>query len=373
MSELGSRTSLNSPDFEWAPRRSQETFYGEFKPRVKILGFGGTIAMAPDVDGVLKPAKTVTELVQQVPNLSEMADVRLEQVLNKDSTNITPNNWRLLARKIEDAQNGRSDGVIVTHGTDTMAYTAGAVALALGTGLRIPVVFTGAQLPFVTPGSDARFNLENAMRTVLEAKKENIAEVMITFSDKVLRAARAIKISEANFTAFDSPAIPPLASITATGIKFQDFAIRKDWHRPLNVKPEFSRQIFTAEVVPGLDPNFLLQVIRMPACKGLLLKSLGAGNVPSEGSYSLLHVIKEATKKNIPVLVATKFVGGNTHMEMYEPGKKALDMGAIPTGDMTDVMAQVKLMWLLGRSHQPHKDLGELKDKIATNYVGEIT
>ncbi len=88
-----------------------------------------------------------------------------------------------------------------------------------------------------------------------------------------------------------------------------------------------------------------MEVLKSGKCQGLLLKSLGAGNVPSEDEYSLLPVIQAAQTYHVPVLISTKFVGGNTHMDMYEPGKLALEAGAIPTGDMTDVMAQVKFMW----------------------------
>lgn len=343
--------------------------------RIKILGAGGTIAMAPNEVGTLRPALSIDEIVSQVPTLRDMAAIKLEQLVSKDSTNINPHHWKRIARRIEDAQNAGYHGVLVTHGTDTMPYTAGAVALAMGRGLKIPVVFTGAQLPFTSPGTDARFNLENAMRTILEAEKLDIAEVMITFSDKVLRGVRAIKTSEAKFDAFDSPALPPLAKITATGINFQDFALTKNSSEQLKVRPEFTRFIFAVDVVPGLDPKILMNIISLSNCKGIVLKSLGSGNVPSEGAYSLLPVIKEAVKRNIPVLVATKFVGGHTRMEMYEPGKKALDFGAIPTGDMTDVMAQVKLMWLLtNRDRWTSKlTLRELSQQINSDHIGEIT
>ena len=103
----------------------------------------------------------------------------------------------------------------------------------------------------------------------------------------------------------------------------------------------------------------------------MLLKSLGAGNVPSENEYSLLPVIREAVHVlKIPVLVSAKFIGRQTHMDIYEPGKLALKAGAIPTGDLTDVMAQVKFMWLLAQGHQSQE---ELKRAINTSVVGEIT
>ena len=326
--------------------------------------------MVPDASGVLKPAKGIEEIIAIVPSLKEMADVSFQELERRDSTNINPSHWAKLALKVQEVHD-QVDGVIVTHGTDTMAYTSGAVALALGRGLKIPVIFTGSQLPLVAHGTDARFNLENAMKAMLQACEEKIAEVMIVFSDSVLRSGRAIKISEAKFPAFDSPAFPHLARIDATGVHFIPEAFKVKKKTAFEVKPQFQRGILAIDLVPGLEPEILLEILRSGKCRGLLLKSLGAGNVPSEEEYSLLPVIIEAVRTlGVPVLVSTKFIGGQTHMDIYEPGKMALDAGAIPTGDMTDVMAQVKFMWTLGQGHQSRNDL---RRAILTNIVGEIT
>lgn len=349
--------------------------------RVLIIGFGGTIAMVRDEQGVLKPAKGIKEIVAQVPSLKEMADVDCRQLESRDSTNIHATQWRELARHLHDWQATRYDGFIVTHGTDTMAYTAGAVALSLGRSLQKPIVFTGAQLPFVDSGTDARFNLENSMKTVVEASNQSIVEVMITFSDKVFRAARTIKTSEARFQAFDSPAFPPLAMITATGVEFHSSALRREQVMIHDLgyftdRNRFERGVLTVDLVPGLEPDTLSHILRYGRVRGLLLKSLGAGNVPSEGKFSLIPVIQMAVERlNIPVLVVTKYAGGNTRMGMYEPGMKALEAGAISTGDMTDVLAQVKLMWLLGQMERKsrHISMDELRDKVQTNYIGEIS
>ncbi len=335
-----------------------------------ILGFGGTIAMVPDSEGTLKPAKSVDEIVNIVPSLKEMADISFLELERKDSTNINPDHWTKLASKILEIHE-QYNGIIVTHGTDTMAYTAGALSLALGRGLDVPIVFTGSQLPLVTYGTDARFNLENSVKTIIEACKHHIAEVMIVFSDRVLRANRAIKISESKFPAFDSPVFPYLATITAIGVQFipQAFTIQEG--TPIEMKPHFQRGILAAEVVPGLEPGLLLEVLKSGKCRGLLLKSLGAGNVPSEEEYSLLPVIQAATQTyKVPVLISTKFVGGNTHMDIYEPGRLAMEAGAIPTGDMTDVIAQVKFMWALAQGFRSSQDLSQVLKK---SFVGEVS
>ena len=341
------------------------------KKKVVILGFGGTIAMVPNAGGILEPAKSVEEIIQLVPYLGEMADVEFCEMERRDSTNINPSHWQKLVYKILDLHNGSVDAILVTHGTDTMAYTAGAVALALGPGLKIPIIFTGSQLPLMSVGTDAKFNLENSMKVILQAIEEKIAEVMIVFSDSVLRASRAMKSHEAKFRAFDSPAFPDLGLIDAVGVHFIPGIRKVDEAIGLDIKPHFQRGIMAIDLVPGLEPGHIMKFLEAGGCQGLLFKSLGAGNVPDEDEYSLIPVIKAAVNKfKIPVLVSTKFVGGNTHMDIYGPGKAALDAGAIPTRDMTDVMAQVKFMWALAQGIRSHEDLTKI---INTNIIGEVT
>lgn len=349
--------------------------------RIIILGMGGTITMGRDPSGVLKPMGRLEDILFSIPWVKRpMVENPLEEQVafrelkNLDSTNITPSHWAKLAFEIAEIH-GQYDGVIVTHGTDTMPYTAGAVALVLGRQLQIPVVFTGAQLPLWAPGTDARTNLDRALETIHTACDQDICEVMIVFGNRVLRACRAIKVSEADFQAFDSPAVLPLGRITARGVEFAPHArkvqVTDRWEQreALHVYPEFDRQVLTVEVVPGLSPDLLSSLIQSWDCHGLLLKSLGAGNVPSEGKYSLLPVIREAIANKVPVLISTKFIGGKTWV-CYESAKLARDAGAIHTGDLTDVMAQVKLMWALGKGI---RSCGDLMREINADVVGEIT
>jgi L-asparaginase len=340
------------------------------KRKVIIIGFGGTIVMVPDKKGVLKPAKNVEEIFAIVPSLKKMADVTFHVLENRDSTNINPGHWSKLAWCVGGVHD-KVDGIIITHGTDTMAYTASALSLALGRGLKVPIVFTGSQLPLIAHGTDAKFNLENSMKTLLTACDEGIAEVMIVFGDRVLRANRSIKTSQAKFLAFDSPAFPRLAKIDAVGIHFIESALKINKKSILNIKADFQKGILSIDVILGLEPRILLGILRSRKCKGLLLKSPGAGNVPNEGEYSLLPVIREAVDKlKIPVLISTKFIDTNMHLDIHPLSKMALDAGAISTGDLTNVMAQVKFMWALA---QDPKSLHDLKKIIYTDFVGEIT
>ncbi len=340
------------------------------KNKIIILGCGGTIAMIHDEHtGALRPAKTINEIVEMVPKVKDIVDVELEQLWNIDSTELTPNNWSVLTTKIADLLE-RYDGVVVTHGTDTMAYSATAVSLGLGRGLKKPVVFTGSQLPLMAFRTDAVANLEEAVNAVNLAINQHIAEVMIVFDRFVFRGNRTVKISEARFGAFNSPAFPALAESTAVGLSFIPESLKADDNEKMDLKPNFNSDILTIELTPGLKPSFLRLLVDSGTCQGILLKSLGAGNVPSIDEFSLIPIIKRAAELNIPVVITTKFVGGMVHMDIYEPGMKALEAGAIPARDMTDVAAQVKFMWALA---QGYRKPDELRKVMLHDFVGEVT
>ncbi|MFA6253798.1 MAG: hypothetical protein WC640_00840 [Candidatus Paceibacterota bacterium] len=154
------------------------------------------------------------------------------------------------------------------------------------------------------------------------------------------------------------------------GVSFIPEIFKADEKEKLDIKPNFNSDILTIELTPGLKPSFLRLLIDSGTCQGILLKSLGAGNVPSIDEYSLIPIIKRAVELNIPVVITTKFVGGMVHMDIYEPGMKALEAGAIPARDMTDVAAQVKFMWALAQGYRKPE---ELRKVMLHDYVGEVT
>ena len=340
--------------------------------KILIIGFGGTIAMIVDEKRkALVPAKNVEEILNLVPAIKQLAQIDFKDLENLDSTNVNPTHWTKLALYI--SQNiEQYDGFIVTHGTNTLAYTASALAIALGCGLKKPVVITGSQLPLVNIGTDARFNLENAVKVVLKAVEKQIAEVMIVFSDLILRGCRSVKVSESDFRAFFSHSVDPLGRIRSTGIYFGSEALRADPAIPFEVTPHFEQGVLTIDLTPGQNPALIYEVLKSGKCKGIILKSHGAGSVPSLNEYSFLPLIRESVHHfQIPVLVSTKFLGGNAYKEVNdEPAVEAIEAGAISTGDLTDVMAEVKLMWLLAKGIRKHEDL---RREISRNYIEEVT
>lgn len=326
---------------------------------------GGTIGMVRGATGALRPAASVGELLDQVPAAARYAALELVPLASLDSTNVAPEHWAALIEAVVSAHT-HADGILVLHGTDTMAYSATALSLALPRGGHLPVVFTGSQLPLKSDHTDAARNLIGALLTLRLAIRRQIAEVMIVFGDRVLRANRAIKTSEIRFPAFDSPAFPLLGEMTAAGIRLTGLHTTRTRDTLPTADPRFDGAILTVDMTPGLPPALLRAALASGSCKGLILRSLGTGNIPNLGELSLVPVIREATVAGIPVAVTTKFVGGSTRMGLYEPGRDALEAGALPTGDLTDVAAQVKLMAALGRGLDPRAFL-------LSDIAGELT
>ncbi|OGG91864.1 hypothetical protein A3H16_01815 [Candidatus Kaiserbacteria bacterium RIFCSPLOWO2_12_FULL_53_8] len=342
------------------------------KPRILILGCGGTIAMVPDRKGVLRAAKTIKQLLHMVPTLRKHATFDFKQLSNVDSSDLNPSDWTKFAFEAANAvESGKYQAILFAHGTDTMAYSATAVSFVLGERLNIPVAFTGSQLPMVKFGTDARFNIENTVLVLTEAIKQRIAEVMVVFYDVVLRASRSIKISEAAFAAFGSPAFPPLAGLSATGVTFRPEARRasKAPFRAEDCDFHFNADVVVLDLVPGFKPGILFDIIHSGKCKALVLRSLGAGNVPSRDEFSLIPCIKEATQLKIPVVITTKFVGGTTHAGTYGPGRAALDAGAIESGDLNDVAVHVKVAFLLAQGVRPTT----LQRRLLAPLAGEVS
>lgn len=334
-------------------------------PRIVVIGMGGTIGMVRGADGALRPASSVGELLDQVPAAAHYAELTLVPLASLDSTNLAPHHWAALIDAVAQAHS-HCDGILVLHGTDTMAYTASALSLSLPRGGHLPIVFTGSQLPLKSDHTDAARNLIGALLTLRLAIRRQISEVMIVFGDRVLRGNRAIKTSEIRFAAFDSPTFPLLGEVTAAGIRLTGVHRERTQNLPILSDTRFDGAILTVDMTPGLPPEALRAVLHSGHCRGLILRSLGTGNVPNVGPLSLVPVILEATTSGIPILVTTKFVGGSTRMGLYEPGRDALDAGALPTGDLTDVAAQVKLMAALGRGIAPRAFL-------LADIAGELT
>jgi len=331
-----------------------------------------------EVDGVLKPPHSADDFLEIAPELSSFVDVELVQLLNKDSTNINPDDWVLIAEAIYERRDDGFKGIIVAHGTDTMHFSSSAIAFALGKNLNFPVVFTGAQTIPSIPGGDARRNLVNACRVALT----DLAEVVISFGDYVFRACRAQKKDEKKFDAFESPAYFPIAYITQT-IDLQPIAYTKaakssDGIQKEDFKPFFETGILQVELIPGLEPDLIEPMLQANSCKGIIFKSFGAGNVPDDDKYSFIPMIKKAVdEKGIPVIITSQFPANSTLDTDYAPGVEAKKAGAIATGNMTSAAAATKFRWVLAQANmqglESEEKMAYVRKMMSEVYIGEMS
>jgi L-asparaginase len=310
--------------------------------------------------GVLVPSiHASARILDQVPELSALAHVDAHFVTNVDSSNVLPDLWVRMARAIAERVNDY-DGFVITHGTDTMAYSASALSFLLQ-GLGKPVIFTGAQMPITEAfGSDARNNLVFAT----EFATLDVGEVCLFFGSELLRGNRSRKFSQFDFDAFKSFNIPPLGKI---GIR-PKLAEHRLQRKPSNLRsvPELDQAVFLLKYFPGLKPEAISQIIKL-GYRGIVIEGVGAGNLPSVLDFA--GEIKLATEAGIPVVVTTQCIVGAAEMHIYEVGKFAERNGAISAMDMTPEAALTKLMWVLTQSG----NMAEIRSLMLQNLAGEVS
>lgn len=311
--------------------------------------------MKRNKEGVLAPFYKSKILLEKVPYLKKMAKISLMEITNIDSTNIKPQLWSRLAGIVKDNYSSYN-GFVITHGTDTMAYTASALSFALG-DINKPVILTDSQKPLDDLPSDAQSNLINSVKIATE----NINEVCIVFGSKILRGCRATKISESNLDAFDSPMVAPIGEISLE--PKLSFYKKVNSNTPFPNNTEFDEKVTVIVVTPGLNLNYFGKFT--DNYRGIILEAYGPGNIPN----SLLPFFKKAHRFNIPIVIISQCRKGITQMQLYQVGNRALKLGAIPGNDMTVEAATVKLMWLLAQT----KAVSKIRQAFKKSFAGEMT
>lgn len=354
-------------------------------PKICLIYTGGTIGMVRErnqkEEVILRPAANPDDFLRHLKAEDEaraIAEIDFVALMNKDSTNIVPSDWTEMAQAIYDRKDMGYRGFVIAHGTDTMHFSASALAFAFGRNLTFPVVFTGAQTTPDVAHGDARVNLLRALKVACL----DIAEVIISFGNYVFRGCRATKKDEKRFDAFESPAELPLGYITEEIVMGSFVKKRSDVpSAPIDFQPNFDNGIVQFSLIPGLKPGLLLPVLEDSRCQGVVLQSFGAGNVPNIGEYSFREFIERAIYLNKPVIIASQYPANATQDSHYEPGVDAVRAGGIPTGNMTNAAATVKFRWVLyqvnslikmGTLDQQNK-IKEIAKLMNTDLVGEVT
>lgn len=325
--------------------------------RVLLLSTGGTIASRSGKDG-LEPGITGEELISELGDLQGKFDIHVQQILNLDSSNIQAEEWRLMARAVYEHIDSY-DGVVITHGTDTMAYSASMLSFMLR-GLKKPVVFTGSQIPMENMLTDARNNLFCALAAV----EAEISGVSVAFNRRIIRGCRAVKVSTMGFDAFESVNARYLGEIFADGLRVYD---RQAQAGTLQLMDRVSTDVFLLKLIPGTNPQ-LFDHLQQIGYRGVVLETFGAGGMHFH-RRDLLEKLRMLEKQGIVVAACSQCLYEPSDLTIYEVGRKLLETGVISAGDMTTEAAVTKLMWALGQSDDP----AEVRRLFSQNIAGEIS
>jgi len=330
------------------------------KAKILLLFTGGTIAQVYDHKlKALRPAQTPTDVLQFAPELKEQFEIGYKFISNIDSSNMHPSLWKTLAEAIY-AEYDNYDGFVVTHGTDTMSYTASALSFSL-TNLGKPIVFTGAHLYPDAPGSDAKNNLSNAFHVA----SMDLAEVVIVFGSWIVRGNRSAKKDEGSLETIWSPIFPELGRIRMD-IALWNFSPKRDDTKKPVLRTGFEEKIMVFTAFPGLQSAFIESIVDT-GVKGIIIRGFGPGNVPISEN-SLVTSIKKYTEKQIPVVIGSQTAVGLTKLSLYETGILAQELGVISSVDMTLESTVTKFMWIL---HQT-QDLEKIRMLMKKDIAGEI-
>jgi glutamyl-tRNA(Gln) amidotransferase subunit D len=335
-------------------------------PNISILSTGGTIASKVDYrTGAVTSQFTAEDILLAIPELTEIANYNARVCYSILSENMQPEYWVKLAEHVYNEIKAGTDGVIITHGTDTMMYTAAVLAFMIETP--VPVVFVGSQRSADRPSSD------NAMNAICAAKvaTSDIAGVTVvmhgTTSDDFCHIHKATKVRKMHTSrrdAFQSINSRPLGRVDYPSgeiTTYLDHAGRGE--RELAINSNIEPRCTLIKYTTGASPEILL--FASANYRGIVIEGTGLGHVSTEW----VPYIQRTTEAGIPVVMTSQCLSGRVCDRVYDTGRDILKAGAIEGEDMMPEIALVKLMYALGRTG----DIDEVRRIMTTDMAGEIT
>lgn len=324
--------------------------------KILILSTGGTISSTNSIDGLI-PSDS-HNLYKTILNDKECC-IDSKSILVLDSSNIQPEEWKIIANTIFENMKVY-DGIIITHGTDTMSYTASMISFMIQNP-NIPIVFTGSQLPINHPLTDAVDNLNCA----LAMAKSNVPGVFLAFNRKIMFGCRSVKARTSSFDAFESINFKKFGTVSANGLNLRKEMIREKNGVPI-LNTKIDTNVFLLKLTPTTNPNTIPLLINN-GIKGIVIEAYGAGGI-SFIRRDFITEIKKAIELNIPVVVCSQCLYERANFNIYEVGTKVLASGAIEAIDMTTESCVTKLMYALGQTN----NLKEIKKIFLTPISYEI-
>lgn len=309
---------------------------------ILMIATGGTIA-SRETEAGLTPQITSEELLRQVPGLSELCRVDAVQLMNLDSTNINSRHWLTMAECVRQNYDAY-DGFVLTHGTDTMAYTAAALSYLIQNNAK-PVVITGSQKSIFYLDTDARENLRDAF---LYAADDGACGVHIVFDHKVILGTRARKMRTKSYNAFSSIDYPETAIIRNQKLVYY---LQECAEGTVQFYDRMDSGVFVLKLIPGMDAGIFSYL--KEHYKALVIESFGVGGLPCYGDESFYNAVRDWIASGRVIVMTTQVPHEGSDMEVYQVGHRAKkELGLIEAYGMTLEAVVTKLMWILGQTQK---------------------
>lgn len=328
------------------------------KKKILIITTGGTLACAGGKDG-LTPELDSRDIFSGMEGVMSYYDVSFLELMSIDSSNMQPEEWQRIARAVYERVQEYA-GMVIIHGTDTMAYTASALSFMLK-NVPIPVVLTGSQLSILNPIADA---VENC-RCAVNMAGSGVPGIFIAFNRKVMLGCRASKVRTISFDAFESINYPYVGVVNSNGLDISSYAIKKPEGKCV-LKERLCTRVFLLKLLPGTNPDIFETLYQM-GYRGLAIEAFGIGGLHFE-RRNLAEAMGAVIRKGMTVVVGTQCPYDGSNLSIYQTGRVILKEGALEAHDMTSEALVTKLMWVLGQTDSQR----EIEKMFSTNLAGEV-
>lgn len=307
---------------------------------ILLITTGGTIASAQTETG-LSPVISSDELLRFVPEIGELCRITTLSMFHLDSTNMRPEYWLQIARRIREDYNAY-DGFVITHGTDTMAYASALLHYLIQNNEK-PVVLTGAQVPISMRDSDARENLINAFRYAVDA---DACGVHIVFGGKIIAGTRARKTHTKSFNAFSSIDYPEIGFVRNGRVRYY---IREKLSGPAVFFDEIDSSVTVVKLIPGMNGGIFDYLA--DHTHAVIIESFGVGGIPYYDTDDFADKIELLVHRGVRVVITTQVPHEGSDMSVYQVGLRIKQKYELPEAyDMTTEAVTAKVMWALPRT-----------------------
>jgi L-asparaginase len=333
--------------------------------KILLVATGGTIASSETAEG-LTPSIDAKQILSYIPEIEQICHLSGISIMSVDSTNMNPTLMVKIAEAIRDNYDDY-DGFVVTHGTDTMGYTAAALTYMLQ-NIKKPVVITGSQIAIEALYTDAKKNLSDAIRFACE----DFLGVFVAFDGEIINATHAVKSKTRSTDSFKSINFPTVAYIKLGKITYNNaLSYGEHWEkfethvlRPFKVKTNLCEDIFVLKIFPGIKPE-IFDFIK-DNYKGVIIESFGIGGIPNE-DFDIVSKVQEIAEAGLAVVITTQCVYEGIDLNIYAVGQKLAKQKVINAGDMTTEALTMKLMWALGN----YDNISDIKNFIETPFFAD--